>query len=481
MSSGPVQVSEATLRAAADQRQGTLGGRRIAVVNWKDPWHPEAGGAEAYAWRMAEHLMALGALVTFVTARPEGQPAADSREGIPIVRGGGKLTVYLWMLWWMWRHRRDFDAVIDCQNGIPFFSPWVLPRRTAVVCVVHHVHDRQFDLHFGPLAARFGKWLEGPVSRWTYRRAVTVAVSPSTVAAMRDRLAWRGPVIVVPNGMHHPHNVDVHAADERDSTPLLLCVGRIAVHKRVEHLLDVVADLGVRWPGISLHVVGDGPELPALRDAVAQRGLDDQVVLHGFLPAAERDALVRRAWLHLSASAGEGWGLVVLEAARAGLPTLAYDVEGLRDAVRHGETGWLVPEGGHYTDAVDAALSDLADPARSEVTGRACRQWASGFSWPTSGDRLAAILRDVLDRHPASWGGESLVAEATLRDPAAVERLRKALPSRCSLTTDDSLLRVLAPAVTESELSTALEDAGVERASVTIRTASPTEQLGGYA
>lgn len=474
-------MREAAVRAAVEGRQNALAGRRIAVLNWKDPWHPEAGGAEAYAWRMCRHLVGLGALVTFATARPEGHVGAEIRDGIPIVRGGGRLTVYLWMLWWLFRHRRDFDAVIDCQNGIPFFSPWVLPRRTPVVCIVHHVHDKQFDLFFGPMVARFGKWLEGPASCWSYRKAVTVAVSPSTVTAMRERLSWRGPVVVVPNGMTTPMTAEEHAARERASAPVLLCVGRIAIHKRVDRLLDVVDDLRDTWPGLSLHVVGDGPGLPALREAVAERGMQDEVVLHGFLPTAERDALVRRAWLHLSASLGEGWGLVVLEAARAGLPTLAYDVDGLRDAVRNGETGWLVPAGGDFSASVDEALRVLSDPSRSASTAWSCRRWASMFSWHSSGDRLAAILTDLLEPGPAAWGEESLVAVADICDWSAVERVRKMLPSRCWITSVGAQLRVLAPAASVTEVRTALEDAGIDADSVTIRAAGPAELLGGYA
>jgi hypothetical protein len=85
-----------------------------------------------------------------------------------------------------------FDAVIDCQNGIPFFTPWVLPRRVPVFCVIHHVHDAQFRLNFPFWLAWLGQVLEGPVSRWTYRRHAFVVVSPSTLRAVRERLRWTG-------------------------------------------------------------------------------------------------------------------------------------------------------------------------------------------------------------------------------------------------------------------------------------------------
>ena len=50
-----------------------LSGLRIAIANWRDPWHPQAGGAERYAWEMARGLTQAGAEVHFLTARAPGQ------------------------------------------------------------------------------------------------------------------------------------------------------------------------------------------------------------------------------------------------------------------------------------------------------------------------------------------------------------------------------------------------------------------------
>ena len=80
--------------------------------------------------------------------------------------------------------------------------------------------------------------------------------------------------------------------------------------------------------------------------------------------------------LHLNTSQGEGWGLCVLEAAALGVPTVAYDVDGLRDAVRDGETGWLVRDGELIEDVTERAVKELADPARRAAVAAACRGWA---------------------------------------------------------------------------------------------------------
>ena len=98
--------------------------------------------------------------------------------------------------------------------------------------------------------------------------------------------------------------------------------------------------------------------------------------------------------LHLNTSQGEGWGLCVLEAAALGVPTVAYDVEGLRDAVRDGETGWLVRDGENDRGRRRSArCKELADPAR-RASGRVPHWAAAGLA-----ATMAALLQASIRRH----------------------------------------------------------------------------------
>jgi glycosyltransferase involved in cell wall biosynthesis len=384
-----------------------LGGARIAIANWRDPWHPQAGGAERYAWEIARGLVARGARVRFLTARAPGQARRASRDGIEIIRMGGRFTVYPLVLGWLLAHRRAFDAVLDCQNGIPFFTPIALPRTLPVLCVMHHVHSVQFAVHFPWWMARAGRLLEGPAARLAYRRHACVAVSPSTVAAMREQLHWTGDIYLIPNGVPVP----VPAAPSRSGTTVstgprsLAWVGRLVAHKRAELILPIAERL---WAsGFTIDVVGRGPAARSLAGSVAARGLAGTVQLRGFLPEAEKQAIVAGSLLHLNTSQGEGWGLCVLEAAALGVPTVAYDVDGLRDAVRHGQTGWLVRDGELIEDVTQRAVRELADPARRAAVAAACRAWASRFSWEASAERMAVLLGAAIRTGTARGLGEA--------------------------------------------------------------------------
>jgi glycosyltransferase involved in cell wall biosynthesis len=391
-----------------------MSGLRLAVMNWRDLWHPAAGGAERYAWEVAMRLAASGVQVTYVTSRARGQQRRSRVDGVDFVRIGGRFTVYpmvfLWMAIGRLLRRRSFDAVIDCQNGIPFFTPWALPRSVPIFCLIHHVHDVQFGLYFPRWMAWLGRVLEGPVSRWAYRRHAVVCVSPSTLSAVRERLGWTVPAHIVPNGT--TVSCPANPVPDPAGDPELVCVTRLVAHKRVGRLLDLAEELVDLHSGLRLNVIGDGPERPALDADVARRGLGDVVVLHGFVQEEDKAALVARATLHLSTSQCEGWGLSVIEAAALGVPTVAYNVDGLRDAICDGTTGWLATDDpgcpGELADVTARALKELADPGRRRAIANACREWAGLFDWSRTAERwFQLITAAVAAGSSASCAGAS--------------------------------------------------------------------------
>jgi glycosyltransferase involved in cell wall biosynthesis len=170
-------------------------------------------------------------------------------------------------------------------------------------------------------------------------------------------------------------------------------VGRLVTHKRAELILPLAERLRAR--GIGIDVIGRGPAAGALAAGIEARGLTGVVRLRGYLSEADKQAAVAAALLHLNTSCGEGWGLCVLEAAALGVPTVAFDVEGLRDAVLDGRTGWLVRDGEQFADVVEMAIKELSDPERRAAIAAACREWAAEFDWDRSAGQLAALIRGV--------------------------------------------------------------------------------------
>ena len=367
---------------------GQFAGRRILLLNWRDLSNPQAGGAEEYAEQIARRFASAGALLTLFTSQYEGAPPYDWAREYLVVREGGRFGVYLAAARHLERYGRRYDAVIDCQNGIPFFAPLWAPGSQAVLCVVHHVHQKQFDMYFRWPVNHVGRVLEGRVSRGVYRHGPFIAVSPSTRAEMRRQLGFRAPIHIVPNGIDalQPGRLP------RSPAPTVAVVTRLVPHKRLHLLVDAVPALLSRWPDLHVDIAGTGPARAGLQEQVLRLGLEKTVSLPGRVPEQTKSDLLGQAWLTVAPSLAEGWGLTVLEANALGTPALAYDVPGLRDSVRDGLTGWLVPSGQDLTAALIKALDELADPARQRSYADQSRRWAQRFSWDASAERLARVL-----------------------------------------------------------------------------------------
>jgi glycosyltransferase involved in cell wall biosynthesis len=124
----------------------------------------------------------------------------------------------------------------------------------------------------------------------------------------------------------------------------------------------------------------------------------------GFVSEEEKLELLQRAWIHVLTSPKEGWGISVLEAAACGTPSVASDSPGLRDSVRDGETGLLVPHGD--VGALAEALARLVEerPTR-EAMGERARSWATEHEWDGVSLRWEALLREGAATWPVSTGG----------------------------------------------------------------------------
>src|SRR3954469_21950960 len=142
-----------------------------------------------------------------------------------------------------------------------------------------------------------------------------------------------------------------------------------------------------RIPDAEWVVVGDGPLRLEIGRLAASNGVEAAVRLCGSVTDDERDAWYEPS--HVFAmpsrlppgSAGEGFGIVYLEAGVRGVPSVAGNVGGALDAVKDGETGRLVDPTSHL-EVADAITDLLADAPRRRAMGHAASEFAARFAWP---------------------------------------------------------------------------------------------------
>jgi phosphatidylinositol alpha-1,6-mannosyltransferase len=181
--------------------------------------------------------------------------------------------------------------------------------------------------------------------------------------------------------------------------PVVVCVSRLVPRKGQDTLLRALPAIRRRIPDAALLVVGGGPYRPTLQRLARESGVGGHVVFTGSVPWQELPAhyaagdvyampcRTRRRGLDV-----EGLGIVYLEASATALPVVAGDSGGAPDAVRDGETGFVV--GGRDLPAVaDRIVELLADPALARRMGAAGRAWTEAeWRWESQAERLRALL-----------------------------------------------------------------------------------------
>jgi len=364
-------------------------GRHLLAVNFRDPAHPEAGGAELHLEQVLLEAVRRGWQVTWlVSGFPGGAPEAEHR-GMRIVRRGG---------WWNFNavlpgvFAREFtspapDLVVEDINKVPCFTPmWT---KAPVAVIVPHLFGTTAYREANAAISSYVVALESLIPR-VYRRSPFLVISEST----RDDLIARGipreRITVVHCGLDHAtYHPDPSVA--KAPAPTLLFVGRLRRYKGLDWVMRSFPRVRQRVPAARLQVIGDGPADAELRAAARRLGVADSVEFLGFLPRAEKVKRMQAAWAVLQPSPKEGWGLTVVEAGACGTAVVAADSPGLRDSVRDGETGVLVPYGddARLADAMTRVLEDGALRTRLESGGIA---WAARFDWPKCG----ALSMDAL-------------------------------------------------------------------------------------
>jgi len=147
------------------------------------------------------------------------------------------------------------------------------------------------------------------------------------------------------------------SAREDDQPTRVVSVGTLLWLKDLEHALVGFRRAVDQGADLRFDVVGDGPDLQHVRYTVDDLGLSDRVSLLGRLPPDRVAQVLRRADVFLHTSSAEGISNAVLEAMASGLPVITTDAGGMREAVRDGNDGFVVPVRG--TDEVARSLVAL--------------------------------------------------------------------------------------------------------------------------
>ncbi|MBI4539900.1 MAG: glycosyltransferase family 4 protein [Gemmatimonadetes bacterium] len=312
--------------------------RKIALVS--EHYLPRFGGIELHVHDLALQLRRAGHSIRVITTFP-GPERIDS---IHVHR----FRVPLFPIWKVAYTPRGILALEDLLRRERFdvvhghysvFSPAVacaayVAQRTGMATVLtFHSVLRGYI----PAFSLMNRWF-----RWSAWPVAFSAVSELAAADVR-RLVGGRRVHVLPNGVD-PDFWAVRSEPRADREVRVVAVMRLTPRKRPRALLEMIArvrELVPSEPPLRVHLIGDGPERPAVERLIARLGLADVVELAGRQTRAAIREAYARADVFVLPSVEESFGIAALEARCAGLPVVAMAVGSIGEFIRHGEEGLL--------------------------------------------------------------------------------------------------------------------------------------------
>lgn len=369
------------------------------------PW--TIGGAERWYRNVGERLAAEGHDVSYLTLRQWERDAPPVIAGMRVVAVGPQLGLYTesgrrrvlpplvfgaGVLLHLARQGRRYDVVHTCS--FPFFSllaAAAVRRRGGYRLVVDwfEVWTREYwERYMGRAAGRVG-WL---VQRTCVRlRQQAFCFSMLHERRLREEGLRGEPVVLAGlSGANAPH-APVATAD-----PVVVFAGRHIPEKRVPAIVPAIAAARRNAPELRAEIYGDGPERGRVAAAIREHGLDGAVVLPGFVGQEEIDLALERALCMVLPSQREGYGLVVVEAASRGTPSVV--VAGADNAavelVEDGVNGFIAPT---------ASPTDLAAAILRVRAGGVELRDSTAAWYARNAQRLT--LAGSLERVAASYAG----------------------------------------------------------------------------
>ncbi|HEY1830444.1 MAG TPA: glycosyltransferase family 4 protein [Acidimicrobiales bacterium] len=377
--------------------------RHLLVTN---DFPPKVGGIQNYLWELWRRLDPESFTVLTASSDPAA-PAFDAEQatrGVHIERVPGSILYFptpaglAAVRAAMARHQPDL-VLLDPAVPLGLLGP----RLGLPYGVILHGAEVTVPGRIPGARAALAHVLHG----------ASLVISAGRYPAAEGRRAARtlaAPVLEIPPGVDASAITTLEAGERQAArirlglatdAPVVVCVSRLVPRKGMDVLIDAASRLAPSYPDLVVVIAGDGRILPQLQKQAEASPLDVRVL--GRVSDEDRGALLgsadvfvmacRNRWLGLEQ---EGFGIVFLEAAAAGIPQIAGDSGGAAEAVEHGVTGLVVAEPEDPTALAEALRTLLADPARRTEMGRAARARAlRSFDYDVLASRLAHTLAEV--------------------------------------------------------------------------------------
>jgi len=376
---------------------------RILWYNWRCIKHPLAGGAEVYTHEVARRLSKQGHELVLVSSRADGLPSEEIIDGYRVVRAGNKYTIYLHAKRIYQKLRESGwrpDIVVDEVNTIPFLTPRYVEE--PIVMLIHQLCKDCWSHAAHPLAQPFGWWLERRLHKVYIESAkngslrAIITVSPSTRHDLVELGYPEDKIFIVYNGLDRDFYKDC-AELCKDKDDLVVYIGRITPYKKLEDLVKAWIKIERTVRDAKLIIAGRAEpkylhRLIYLANKLGLKNIEFKINVTQW----EKKMLLAKAKILVYTSIREGWGQTILEAAACKTPSVAYNAPGLRDSVKHMETGILV-EPGNIEALAEAIIHLLKDDELRNRLAENAYRYGQSFGWDDTAAKFLEVIGKVLN------------------------------------------------------------------------------------
>lgn len=367
--------------------------KKILFLSWRDIKSPKAGGAEIFTHEMLKRMVKAGYKIDHVSPQAEGLQAEEKIDGVRYIRHGGTFSVIAFARKWYKKNREDYDFVVDQCNTHQFFTPLWVEKKKRVFFI--HQLTREIWFYHTRFPMNVIGYIMEPLMLRLHRKSPTITVSNST---KQDLVNWgfnENKVVVFPEGLNFKawKKEDLKPKEKKFTC---LYLGRFAKYKGVEDAIKAFAQFHQKDAQAQLWLVGKvNPKYKAkLQSLIEAYGVNESVIFHGFVSEEKKLELMSRSHCIMVPSQREGWGLIVTESNAVGTMAVVYDSPGLRDSVRHGETGLLTQQ--KTPEALYQELMKLKkDPSLQQTLAKNAHEWSQEFHWDNTGKAALKFFKEA--------------------------------------------------------------------------------------
>ncbi|OHD75233.1 MAG: hypothetical protein A2355_07305, partial [Spirochaetes bacterium RIFOXYB1_FULL_32_8] len=330
---------------------------KILVINWRDIKNPEAGGAEIHIDEILKRKPE-NWNIDFICASFKGSVPNEDYNGYKIIRiPNNSLFNFTFKNYWNKElKKRNYDLIIDDISKIPLATPQFI-KNIPVLSILHHIHGKSLFSQLPYPFAFYVYHMEKYFLR-AYQNTPLIVVSDSTKNELSNLYQYKQ-LSVSHNGIDF-NQLNRGYDNSIKKPPHLLYFGRLKKYKRIDHIIEALKIIQKTIPEAILNIAGKGDDEDRLKEKCKFLNLTTSVNFLGFISEDQKIDLLKKSALYVIPSEKEGWGISVIESNAAGLPSIGYNVEGLKDSIKHEYSGLLI-ENGNIQKLADGIINLLTD------------------------------------------------------------------------------------------------------------------------